>query len=70
MELFVYAVYLVGMLAALSALIVRVIAALPTEVLMRGAHAGMFAEFGAAEMTKLSPEPRMTTIDVPRARAA
>ena len=70
MEVFVYTIYFVGILAALSALVVRVMASLPMAVLMRGQDAGRFAEFGAPQASKLERAPQLTTIDVPRARAA
>jgi len=70
MEVFVYSVYFVGILAAFSALIVHVIASLPVAVLMCGEHAGRFAELGAPQLTKLKPAPRLRTIDLPKARAA
>jgi uncharacterized membrane protein len=73
MEVIVYAVYLVGILAAFSALVVRIFAAVPTEVLSRGEHGGRFADLGAAAAaTYRTPNggSRRTTFDLPKARAA
>jgi hypothetical protein len=73
MEVFVYFVYLIGILAAFSALIVRVFASLPTELVVHGEHAGRFADLGApqaAKGRKTMSGGRVTTIDVPKARAA
>lgn len=73
MELFVYMVYLIGALAAISALIVRLYALVPTDVLMRSEHAGRFAELGAGQAAKRSTPSagsRLTSFDLPKARAA
>ena len=45
MEVLVYAVYLLGFMAAFSALIVQVFARLPTEVAIRGARNGRVVAF-------------------------
>ena len=47
MEVIVYAVYLIGLLAAFSALVVSAFAHLPADMLVRGARAGRFADLGA-----------------------
>ena len=73
MELLVYMVYLVGILAAFSALVVFIYASVPVKVLMRGEHAGRFADLGAAQVrTRGTPSAgsRLATLDVPIARAA
>jgi hypothetical protein len=73
MEAFVYAVYLIGVLAAFSAIVVRVLASLPTNILIRGEHGGRFSGLWAApDATAAAPvaETKLTTFDIPRARAA
>ena len=73
MELVVYMVYLLGILAAFSALVVFVYASVPTKVLMRGERAGRFADLGldgANPRGTPGAGSRLTTFDLPRARAA
>ena len=73
MEVIVYTVYLVGILAAFSALVVSLYAAVPAEVLMRGEHAGRFADLGATPADSPgtpSAGSRLTTFELPKARAA
>ena len=73
MELVVYTVYLLGILTAFSALVVFIYASVPVKVLMRGEHAGRFADLGAAQMrTSGTPSAgsRLATVDLPRAHAA
>lgn len=73
MEVFVYSIYLIGILATFAALIVNLYALVPTAVLMRGEHAGRYADLGASQATKAPVSwigRRAATVDVPRARAA
>ena len=72
MELVVYTVYLVGILAAFSALVVSIYASVPISVLMRGEHAGRFAGLGATQVrtSGTSSAGRLATLDVSRASAA
>jgi hypothetical protein len=73
MELFVYAVYLVGILAAFSALVVSIFASVPVSVLMRGNRAGRFADLGATPVSTRgtsSAGGRLATLELPTARAA
>lgn len=72
MEVLVYAVYLLGFMAAFSALIVQVFARLPTEVAIRGARNGRFADIGM-ESFKSRGAPaagsRVQGFDVPKPHA-
>jgi hypothetical protein len=73
MELVVYTVYLVGILAAFSALVVSIYASVPVAVLMRGNRAGRFADLGAAPARTRdtsSAGGRMVALELPKARAA
>jgi hypothetical protein len=73
MELVVYTVYLVGILAAFSALVVSIYASVPIAVLMRGEHAGRFADLGEKQVRTRgtsSAGGRLATLDVSSARAA
>ena len=73
MEVVVYAVYLLGILAAFSALVVFAYASIPTRVFMRGEHAGRFADLGTDSMNPRGTPGagrRVTRFDLPRAHAA
>jgi hypothetical protein len=73
MEVIVYAMYLIGILAAFSVLVVRVYASLPADVLIRGEHAGRFADLGAAQAAargKPTGGSRLTALGMPKARTA
>ena len=72
MEVLVYWVYLLGFLAAFSALIVQVFARLPADVIVRGARNGRFADIGL-ETFKWRGAPvagsRVQGFDVPKPHA-
>jgi hypothetical protein len=73
MELFVYTVYLIGILAAFSALVVSIYASVPISVLMRGENAGRFPGLGATQVRSRdtsSADGRLATLDVSQASAA
>lgn len=73
MEAFVYAVYVVGFLAAFSALVVFAFASLPASIVGRGQNAGRFAGLGSAQTGPQSTPAagsRVTSFDIPKARAA
>jgi hypothetical protein len=73
MEAFVYTVYMLGLLAAFSVLVVRVLAALPVEVLIRGEHGGRYADLAAAAAGRATPQmadAKLTDFEVTKARAA
>ena len=73
MEALVYWVYLLGFMAAFSALIVHVFARLPTDVVVRGARNGRFADIGLETFKwrgAVAAGSRAPGFDVPRPHAA
>ena len=72
MEVLVYWLYLLGFMAAFSALVVQVFARLPADVMMRGAGNGRFADIGLdAFKSRGAPAAggRVQGFDVPKPHA-
>lgn len=73
MDLGVYSVYLVGVMAAYAVAVVRFFARMPAERLARGRETSRFAAWADpadVALDRLTPSGRLVTVDVPKARAA
>jgi hypothetical protein len=73
MELVVYTVLFIGLLASFSVIVVFGFARIPIDVLKRGEHARRFADLGSARVHspgKPAAGSPLTGFDVPKAHAA
>ncbi len=72
MELIGYAVNLIGLLAACSAIVLFAFARLPVVVLAHGERAGRYAGLGAAQLHSVGTraDGHGMAFDVPKAHAA
>ena len=73
MDLVVYAMYVIGLMAAYSALVVNLFVRVPLRTAVDDGEWGRFAEWAgskAVSLDGLTPSGRLVTVDVPQARAA